>query len=195
MLLGFDKKIAERIKNYRDKEGVFYTKKDLQKICGLTDQLFTRMHRYIDLPDSLTISGIQKSNVPVNINEANATQLTEIPMIGEVLSARIIGYRKLLGGFVALGQLKEVYGLSDDALESLKSTTFIKADFKPRLVKINYDSLDVLSRHPYISYQLADDIVRFRKINSIIESETVLANFKSVDKSKFKKLILYLDFQ
>lgn len=195
VLLGFDKEIAERAKNYRDKGGVFYTKKDLKKIYGLTDQFFTRIHPYIDLPDSLTISRLQKSILPININEPNATQLKEISLIGEVLSARVISYRELLGGFVVLDQLSEVYGLSDAALANLKSATFIKSDFKPKLVKINYDSLDALSRHPYISYQLAEDILRFRKINSIIESETVLSNFKSIDKSNFKKLILYLDFQ
>ena len=116
-------------------------------------------------------------------------------MIGNVLAARIVKYRDLLGGFVNKNQLREVYGLQDIALGNLKSATFISSGFKPRLLKINRDSLEMLQNHPYISDKLAEDILRFREINSTIESEKVLANFISIDKSKFEKLILYLDFQ
>ncbi len=63
------------------------------------------------------------------------------------------------------------------------------------MIRINHDDFDRLKRHPYISDQLAEDIIRYREINSSIESEKVLANFKSIDKRYFKKLILYLDFK
>lgn len=116
-------------------------------------------------------------------------------MIGDVLASRIVTYREMLGGYITEEQLDEVYGLSDEALRNVKSSVFIRDGFKPRLIKINSDSLNALKSHPYISGQLAEDIIRFREINTTIESEIVLANFKSVDKSNFEKLIFYLDFQ
>ena len=67
--------------------------------------------------------------------------------------------------------------------------------FRSRKIKINALDREGLAKHPYISDKLAADIVRYREVNNRIESEKVLANFKSVDKSNFKKLILYLDFQ
>ena len=116
-------------------------------------------------------------------------------MVGDVLAARIVKYRDLLGGYVSEDQLEEVFGLEDVALSNMKIETYIKLNFKPRLVRINHDSLEILQNHPYISYRLAEDILRFREINSTIESEIVLTDFKSIDKSNFKKLILYLDFR
>lgn len=116
-------------------------------------------------------------------------------MIGDVLSVRIVRYREVLGGFISMDQIEEAYGLSDEAIASLKSSAFIENDFRPHQIKVNFDSMNVLKSHPYISNDLAEDMIRYREINSIIESETVLANFKSVDKSNFQKLILYLDFK
>lgn len=195
-LLGFARKVAERAQNYRDKGGGFYTKEDLKKIYGLSDELYSGLHNYIDLPDSTTVkkeSGLTKTLL--NINNSNSTQLKKIPMIGDVLSVRIVRYREVLGGFISMDQIEEAYGLSDEAIASLKSSAFIENDFRPHQIKVNFDSMNVLKSHPYISNDLAEDMIRYREINSIIESETVLANFKSVDKSNFQKLILYLDFK
>jgi len=195
ILLGIDKKVATIIGNYRKKGGRFHSREDLKKIYGLSDQTYNALSEFIDLPDSISISKNKSINFSIDINQANAAQLKEIQMVGDVLSARIVKYREALGGFIEKEQIEEVYGLSDVALLNLKSSIIIKSGFRPRAIKINYDSLEVLKNHPYISDQLAEDIIRFRTINSIIESEKVLTNFKSIDKSNFQKLIFYLDFQ
>lgn len=195
VLLGFSKNVSERLINYRSKGGSFYVKEDVKKIYGVTGQLMDDIYTFINLPDSALRGQKKKIEQKFDLNNANADKLKNVHMIGDVLAARIVKYRNLLGGFVNKNQLEEVYGLSDIALENLKSTTFINSGFKPRLLKINHDSLEAFRNHPYISYQLAEDILRFREINSTIESEKVLVNFKSIDKSNFGKLILYLDFQ
>ena len=48
MLLGFPKKVAERLINYRSKGGSFYIKKDVKKIYGLTDQLMNDIYAFIN---------------------------------------------------------------------------------------------------------------------------------------------------
>ncbi len=195
ILLGFSKNVAERLINYRSKGGRFYIKRDVRKIYGVTDQLMDGIYTFINLPDSAFRDLGKKPEQKFDLNYASADQLKKVDMIGNVLAARIVKYRDVLGGFVSKNQLGEVYGLPDTALGNLKSATFISSGFKPRLLKINRDSLEALRNHPYISDKLAEDILRFREINSTIESEKVLANFISIDKSKFEKLILYLDFQ
>lgn len=192
VLLGFKKEIAQRIVNYRNKGGQFHVRRDLTKIFGLSDQEYEKVYDYIDLPDSLHSS---TQSIFRNLNEITAFEMQSIPMIGQVLAARIVKYRELLGGFVSKDQLNEVYGLSEEAAEILQNSVFINPNFRPRLIRVNHDSLKILKKHPYISEVLAEDIVRYRDINSIIESEKVLANFKSLDKSSFEKLILYLDFR
>ena len=82
----------------------------------------------------------------------------------------------MLGGFVLLDQLSEIYGLKDKALESLKSRVFIKSDFKPKRIKINRATENELAIHPYITSQLARDIIRYREVNHAIESEKLLCN-------------------
>lgn len=195
ILLGFPKNVAEILINYRSKGGKFYLKKDVKKIYGITDQLMNDIYDFINLPDSTSIVLSNKTVQKFDLNTANADQLKKVNMIGDVLAGRIVKYRDLLGGFVNMDQLGEVYGLSEKAKKHLKSMTFIGDKFKPRLIKINRDQEDVIRRHPYISDLLAEDIIRFREINSAIESEKVLIHFKSIDNNKFEKLIPYLDFQ
>jgi DNA uptake protein ComE-like DNA-binding protein len=85
--------------------------------------------------------------------------------------------------------------LEKPALDALKTRAFVQKDFIPERLKVNQATAEELMRHPYISRQLAEDIVRVREINGAIESEKLLVNFKSVDKGNFEKLISYLDFQ
>ena len=41
-------------------------------------------------------------------------------MIGDILASRIVKYREVLGGYIEVSQLDEVYGLSEDGFENLK---------------------------------------------------------------------------
>ncbi len=194
LLLGFPEKVADRLINYRSKGGIFYTKKDVKKIYGLSEQLMDSLYSFIDLPDSLY--KVTPKSVPIfDINNADVNLIKRVKLIGDVLAERIVKYRELLGGYVHEDQYEEVYGMEEEVINNLKSASRIAEGFNPRLIKINMADHETLKRHPYISDQLAADIIQFREINSIIESEKVLANFKSVDKSNFQKLILYLDFQ
>jgi len=195
LLLGFPKKVAKTLNNYRSKGGRFYIKKDVKKIYGISDHLMDNIYDFIKLPDSVVLDQKNNPKEKFDLNTANIEQIKKVNMIGDVLGNRIIKYRDILGGFIHKDQLEEVYGLSGNALRNLKSISFIAGEFKPRLIKINRDSVETIRKHPYISDLLSEDILRFRKINSTIESDKVLVNFKSVDKSKFEKLILYLDFQ
>lgn len=193
VLLGFSRKVAERMDNYRSKGGVFRVKNDVRKIYGLGDELFLSVAAYIDLPDSIV--RIPAKIEVIDINKANVDLLKMSPGIGDVLAGRIVKYRDMLGGFVSVDQLDEVYGLEGRALTNLKNKAFIGPGFLPRRININSATAEVLKTHPYIPAPLVEDIIRFRDLNGAIESEKLLVNFKSVDKGNFEKLILYLDFQ
>lgn len=189
LMLGLPQKVAERLHNYLASGGKFVVKEDVRKIYGLSEELFLKLEPYIVIP---------RQNKPashLDINQASAGALVASMGIDEQLAGRIVNYRNALGGFVRSDQLEEVYDMPETALKLIKTKTFIARGFKPRRLRINFADADSLSRHPYISAQLAEDIVRFRKINGTIISQTVLAGFKSVDMSNFEKLIFYLDFQ
>jgi DNA uptake protein ComE-like DNA-binding protein len=189
LMLGFPRKVAERLYNYREKGGRFDVKKDMKKIYGLSDSLMNRIYPYIDLPEK------SKAIIsPMDINTINSRELASRSGIDGNLASRIVNYRFKLGGFVLLDQLIEVYGITDDLAKQLKSKVFIVGGYRPRLIKINHENAQKLQQHPYISDQLAEDIIRYREINGTIKSQTVLADFKSMDMVNFEKLIFYLDF-
>ena len=56
---------------------------------------------------------------PVNINTADTTAFIALPGIGSKLATRIISFRKKLGGFSSIEEIKDVYGLKDSVYQSL----------------------------------------------------------------------------
>jgi len=193
VLLGIPQKIAQRLVNYRSKGGKFRVKSDVKKIYGLNDDLYDRIEAYINLPDSISTQRV--SILKIDINTATNVDLRQIDGVSPVMASRIVKYRSLLGGFIAKEQLAEVYQLEGMALKNVEHQIYIASSFQPEKIRINSASQEEIIQHPYITRQLAENIIRFRDINGAIESEKLLANFKSVDKGNFQKLILYLDFQ
>jgi len=55
----------------------------------------------------------------VNVNSAIATELEELPGIGEVIAQRIIDYRTENGPFATVDELLDVSGIGDAILESI----------------------------------------------------------------------------
>jgi competence protein ComEA len=56
----------------------------------------------------------------VNVNSAIATELEELPGIGEVIAQRIIDYRTENGPFTTVDELLDVSGIGDAILESIR---------------------------------------------------------------------------
>lgn len=56
---------------------------------------------------------------PIDINRADAGQLTALPGIGEVLAQRIIAYREENGSFLSTDELKNVEGIGEKRLEAI----------------------------------------------------------------------------
>ena len=56
----------------------------------------------------------------MNVNSASATELEELPGIGEVIAQRIVDYRTANGPFTSVDQLLDVSGIGDAILESIR---------------------------------------------------------------------------
>lgn len=61
------------------------------------------------------------STEPIDINTANAEQLTQLPGIGPVIAARIVEYRQNNGYFTRLDQLTEVKGIGPARFRKIKT--------------------------------------------------------------------------
>ena len=56
---------------------------------------------------------------PIDINRADAEQLTALPGIGEVLAGRIVAYREENGSFLSTQELQNVDGIGEKRLEAI----------------------------------------------------------------------------
>lgn len=62
----------------------------------------------------------------ININTANLEELTKLPGIGEATANKIISYRKEIGKFKTIEDLKNVPGIGNSKFDNLKDMITIK---------------------------------------------------------------------
>ena len=199
---GVPKYLAERITKYRAKGGRFKKPDDLKKMYGMTDSIFARVHSFVDIPTSDKKESWKKdttsykSNWPkqevvrFELNTATAEELQNVSGIGPVLSDRIVKYRDLLGGFHSTDQLKEVWGLKPEIIDKMLD----QSDFEATVgqITVNTDSIKLLTKHPYINYNLARAIINYREVHGTYESLEDLMKIKVMDDSLYQKLSPYL---
>ena len=66
------------------------------------------------------VTGVAVAGGLVNVNSATASELEELPGIGEVIAQRIIDYRTENGPFGTVDELLDVSGIGDAILESIR---------------------------------------------------------------------------
>jgi len=205
-------KYLERGGQFRDKEGV-------KKIFGMTPGLFDQLDRFIVIPavktapftgrnemkkyhpnKEITRDSVLRHIYPENekkriavqeLNGADSLHLLDIPGIGPVFASRIIRYRNLLGGYYAVSQLREVYGMQEEHFTAVSS--FFTADPSTvRTFNINFSNIHELGRHPYIGFRTARKITRLRdKIGKFSTPEDLSS---VVEADSLKRLIPYVKF-
>ena len=136
----------------------------------------------------------KKKLVRFDINTADTVQLKQLRGIGKVLSRRLVKYRDLLGGFVTMDQLDEVYGLQDSVLVQLDTMTFIDDDFKPRIINVNTSTVNDLSRHPYITRVVARAIYNYKFQHGEFATVEELDNVQLLDSLTLAKITPYISF-
>src|SRR5665648_1161064 len=114
IMLGLAGKEAGTLINYRNKGGKLRKPSDIKKIYGIEEGMAERLIPFVEIKaytseKSVKLSGRQQKFL-IDINSCDSATLVTLSGIGPVLSARIIKYRRLLGGFATTEQLKEVYG-------------------------------------------------------------------------------------
>ncbi len=98
-----------------------------------------------------------------DLNRCTALELAQLPGIGPVLSERIVRYRRLLGGFIDTQQLGEVYGLDSTVISLITPHLTLTFDSVTPIV-LDSASFGDLARHPYVGYETARAVTRYRSI-------------------------------
>ncbi len=117
-----------------------------------------------------------------------------MPGIGSKLAQRIINFRDKLGGFYAVQQVTETFGLPDSTFQKIKTRLAINGK-AVKQININTASLDELKVHPYIRYNIANSIVQYRSQHGNFTSVAVIKNIMLISDDLFNKLEPYLSVQ
>jgi competence ComEA-like helix-hairpin-helix protein len=201
--LGFSQKLASRIVNYRTKGGKFRIKSDLLKIYGFDSAFYYRLQPYIALPvhaekrrkieapRKKPFVPFKKEVEKFNLNEADTADLKKIYGIGEKLSLRILKYRDVLGGFIDIEQLREVYGLDTAVVHRMALQTFIAEGYLPVRINLNTATEKQLASHPYLN-RAAKAIVAYRFQHGEFKTLEDIRNVGSLEENTVQKIIPYL---
>jgi competence protein ComEA len=196
--LGLASTAAKTLIKYRARGGKFRYPSDIRKIFGIDSAKAVKLIPFIkvaaDTPVRYKTSSYRKQHLKLNINNCDSVSLEKLPGIGPVLSARIIKYRHLLGGFANVKQLKEVYGLPLETFELIKERIFADST---AVLRIDINSADYtdLSHHPYLKRYEVDAILKYRKLKGKINNISDLTENKLITDEDAAKLVPYLKFE
>lgn len=124
----------------------------------------------------------------IEINAADTAMFALLKGVGPVLSARIVAYRKRLGGYCSIEQLKEVYGLSAAVVEKNRHLLSVNEGLLVPL-DISRASLKRMKNHPYLDFYMAKDIYEVRKsgrLTSVLQFADS-SSFAKVDLERLEK--------
>jgi len=209
--LGLREKTIRTIQNYLSKGGQFRKPEDLQRVYGLFPDEFERLFPYIRIEVSEkgnTYSGFPENRPPeetvtknysprysiVNLNTADTSVLIALPGIGSKLALRIINFRDKLGGFYAVNQVGETFGLPDSTFQKIKQ--YLVAERNTiRKININTATVDELKTHPYIKWAIANPIVAYRKEHGPFAKVEDIKKVMVVTEEVYEKIVPYLTTQ
>ncbi|MBS1598967.1 MAG: helix-hairpin-helix domain-containing protein [Bacteroidetes bacterium] len=205
---GIRDKTIHTIQNYLAKGGKFKVAADLKKVYGIREEDFNRLAPFIQIKDSKSHDRsymydkvIRKENTAniysakrfsiIDINTADSVDFTSLPGIGNKLASRIIHFRERLGGFYAIEQIAEIYGLSDSVFRLLKPFLSIRND-SVRKIDINAADIETLKQHPYIRWELAKAIVQYRNQHGMFKKPEDLLQIAIITTDNYKKMTPYI---
>ncbi len=193
MQLGLSEKQALSVLTF-SKNGI-YSQEQVQKIFVIPEEL------YVLIKDSLIFpvkeskvnnypTKTEKTIISVNVNNATLEELQKVKGIGPFYSKQIIKYRDQLGGFNSKSQLMEVWKMDQEKYDGFEE--YITIDNKLTKLNINTVKVEELKNHPYINWNLANAIIKYRDQHGDFKNLEELKEIKILDAETFIKIKPYL---
>ncbi|GAB4417962.1 MAG: hypothetical protein OHK0039_28930 [Bacteroidia bacterium] len=178
------------------------------------------IHYFAPLPDITALAIDEPVYIPpvfdeeeqtlLDINRADSAAWDRLPGIGPVLSARIVKYRRSVGGFRSVEQLKEVYGLPAETFERIREQLYVSAftaptpptyarrapqrqpKAAPPRLDINTATAEELRQLPGIGPVLSERIVKYRRSLGGFDQVEQLAQVYQLEATTLDALRPYL---
>ncbi len=133
-----------------------------------------------------------RDSLRIELNSADSQKLVKLPGVGPVFAARIVKYRKMLGGFSKVSQLMEVYGFGREQLAKLEGLVCVDTSLLVPL-PINKADFKTVLRHPYLNYEQTKKLFSARKSAPFLHMED-LKERTALNDSLMERLQPYLSF-
>jgi len=207
--LGMSVEEIDRLMAFRKENKYVNSAAEFQKVTGVSDSLLNVISPLFKFPDwkqNKNNYSIEKKDFSIksfsknerveilDINQATKEDLMKIYGIGEGLSTRILNQKEILGTFVSMEQLKDVWGLSPEVISELNSHFKVVIPSSLKKINVNEASLKELAQFSYFKYGLAKQIVTYRSMNGNFNNIEDLIKIKDFPVEKAKIISLYLEF-
>jgi len=200
--MGLPSRVVKIILNYEAKGGSFKKKEDLQKIYGLTPEMYEQLADFIKIPETEILEKSEaktfdnktlgsKPDILLDINRTDSVELLQVPGIGPFYAGQIIQYRKRLGGYNSIEQLNELYKMDSLRLQSFLIYLTLKDTILGQ-IDVNAVDFKTLLYHPYIDYETTKKIFNLRNKLGRFAGMYQLKNDSILSDSIFKKLEPYI---
>lgn len=152
MRIGFSEKQAESIIRYKNSiGGKFKSKEDLKKCYVISTVKYHELESYIKLPsqnieNTSNIKVLQISNEKKDINTASFNDINSV-IENEIITKRILSFRKGLGGFVSMEQIKDVYDITSEMVSKIFDSFVLDPT---QVLKINLQTASEEDLHKHI---------------------------------------------
>ena len=203
--LGMSVEEIDRLLAYRAQNKFVNSAAEFQAVTKVSDSLLKAISPYFKFPDWIKNNKNNSQEfakndfskpgkiIVLDINQATKEDLMKVYGIGDKISDRILEQKEKYGAFVSMEQIDDIWGLSPEVLEKLKSSFAVKSVSNCKKININNASVKELSQFPFFRFQLAKDIVIYRTMNGNITFED-LSKIKGFPIEKIKIIALYLEF-
>ena len=195
MELGLSEKQAAVVLKF-GKRGI-RSNEDLKKIFVISDELFAQIKDSTVYPKTAAPASWQSASAEpkpmkkIAVNTATIEELMTIKGVGAFFAKQIAKRRDELGGFYSDAQLLEVWKMDEEKLSIILPG--IEIDLHNlRKININKASAEELKAHPYISWNLANSIVKLRSQNGAYKNVEGIRKSVLVTDEIYEKLKRYL---
>lgn len=206
--LGMSVAEIDRLLAFRKENKYVSSADEFQKVTKISDSLLNVISPLFKFPDWVNNRKEKKQFekfpskafakkekiIQKDVNQATKDDLIKIYGIGEAISLRILKQKEVLGGFISMEQMNDVWGLSPEVIESLNTHFKIITLPEFKKIEVNNASLKELSQFYYFKYALAKEIVTYRSMNGDFKNIEDLTKIKGFPVDKAKIIDLYLNF-
>ena len=187
---GWTEEDVERVRGYVRVDGLFgKTEKHRREEWGERKRWEDRKDREEREDGSAYTSKKFRTLTKVDINTADTVLLRRVPGVGKKISEAIVAYRKKLGGFYSVEQLRELKIVSPELLE------WFEVSAEVRKIPVNRASFQALNRHPYISYEQTKALLQYIRLYGKVKDEQTLVETGMFTKEEVERLKPYLAFE